>query len=85
MDERHETLLTFEYDTADRATTIEASLRPEIGDIEGDRTRVSLAREGAELRVRIAAADLVALRAGGNTWLSLVSVAERGAASGSGQ
>ena len=82
MNERHETLLTFEYDTATRAATVEGSLRPEIGDIEGDRTRASLARDGTELRVRVVAADLVALRAGGNTWLSLVSVAERCAASG---
>ncbi|WP_049902370.1 KEOPS complex subunit Pcc1 [Halococcus agarilyticus] len=83
MDERHETLLTFEYDSAARATTVEASLRPEIGDIEGDRTRASLARDGADLRLRIAAADLVALRAGQNTWLSLTAVAERCAAAGS--
>lgn len=83
MTQSHETLLTFEYDTAARAMIIEASLRPEIGDIEGDRTQATLARDGSELLVRIAAADLVALRAGGNTWLSLASVAERCAAAGS--
>ncbi|EMA46716.1 KEOPS complex subunit Pcc1 [Halococcus saccharolyticus] len=83
MTERHETLLTFEYDTAARATTVEASLRPEIDDIEGDRTRASLARDGGSVEITIEAADLVALRAGQNTWLSLMAVAERCAVPGS--
>jgi len=74
---RHETVLTFEYDSASRATTIRRSLAPEIGDIEGDRTGAALSRDGDEIEVTIEAADLVALRAGQNTWLSLVSVAER--------
>lgn len=82
MTERHETLLTFEYDTTARATTVAASLRPEIDDIEGDRTRASLTRDGGSVEITIEAADLVALRAGQNTWLSLTGVAERCAADG---
>jgi KEOPS complex subunit Pcc1 len=80
--ERHETLLTFEYDSAARAMTVAASLRPEIDDIEGDRTRASLTRDGESVDITIEAADLVALRAGQNTWLSLAAVAERCAVSG---
>jgi KEOPS complex subunit Pcc1 len=74
---RHETSFSLEYDTASDAATIERSLRPEIGDIEGERTEAALSRDGAVLCVDIEAADLVALRAGQNTWLSLTGVAER--------
>lgn len=78
----HETSLTFEYDTESEAETVERSLEPEIGDIEGERTEAALSREGSVVHVDIAATDLVALRAGQNTWLSLVSVAERCMAAG---
>ena len=74
---RHETVLTVQYETTDRATTIERSLRPEIGDIEGERTQAALSRDGSVVSIEVGAADLVALRAGQNTWLSLVEVAER--------
>ena len=79
---RHETVLTLEYDAASDAAVVERSLEPEIGDIEGERTGAALSRDGAALRVEIEAADLVALRAGQNTWLTLVGVAERCAALG---
>ena len=73
---RHDTVLTFTYADKERADRIERSLRPEIGDIDGDRTQVSLTRKGAQLELTVETTDLVALRAGLNTWLSLVSVAE---------
>ncbi len=79
---RHETSFTFEYDTEREAVTVERSLEPEIGDIEGERTGATLSRDGSVLRVEIEATDLVALRAGQNTWLSLVGVAERCVAAG---
>jgi len=79
---RHETVLTLDYDTPSDAALVERSLEPEIGDIEGDRTTATLARDGDEIRMTIDAADLVALRAGQNTWLSLVGVAERCAVAG---
>ena len=79
---RHETVLTLDYDDQSDAALVERSLAPEVGDIEGDRTTATLARDGDELRLTIDAADLVALRAGQNTWLSLVGVAERCAAAG---
>ena len=76
---RHTTSFTLEYDTVGQATAIERSLEPEVGDIEGERTGATLSRDGNLLCVDIEAADLVALRAGQNTWLSLVGVAERAA------
>jgi len=71
-----EAILSFEYPTAERALRIERSLRPEIGDIEGDRTAARLDRDGAGIALSITADDLVALRAGINTWSTLVGVAE---------
>ncbi|MFY4812297.1 KEOPS complex subunit Pcc1 [Haloarcula sp. AONF1] len=72
----HQTYLTAEYDSADRARAIERSIRPEIDDIEGDRTTARLSRNGRQVELAVEAADLVALRAGINTWLTLRGVAE---------
>ncbi|MDS0220833.1 KEOPS complex Pcc1-like subunit [Haloarcula sp. S1AR25-5A] len=72
----HQTRLAAEYDTADRARAIERSIRPEIDDIEGDRTTARLSRDGQRVEIIVEAADLVALRAGINTWLTLRGVAE---------
>ncbi|MGM0398821.1 MAG: KEOPS complex subunit Pcc1 [Halobacteriota archaeon] len=73
----HRTTLTFSYDSVRAATIVERSVGVEVGDIEGDRTEARIEREGATVTVDVTAADLVALRAGQNTWLSLVEVAER--------
>ena len=79
---RHESSFSLEYDTASAAATVERSLEPEIGDIEGERTVAALSRDGRTVRIDIEASDLVALRAGQNTWLSLTGVAERSLAAG---
>lgn len=73
----HEAVFSAVYDTAERARRIERALRPEVGDIGGDRTSVTLAREADSLSVTVRATDLTALRAGLNTWFGLVEVAER--------
>ena len=78
----HETVLAFEYDDAERASIVAASVRGEVGEIAGDRTRAQVEREGHLLEVRIEATDLVALRAGINTWCSFVDVASEVAAIG---
>jgi KEOPS complex subunit Pcc1 len=75
----HRTVFTFDYTDESLACRVERSLRPEIGDIEGDRTTALLSRKGATLRLTVEADDLVALRAGCNTWLTLSSVAESAA------
>jgi KEOPS complex subunit Pcc1 len=72
----HETVLTFSYDSAVAAKRVERSLLPEIDDIDDDRSQMSIDRSASTLKVTIQAADLVALRAAMNTWLSLVDVAE---------
>ncbi|WP_302082497.1 KEOPS complex subunit Pcc1 [Salinibaculum rarum] len=73
----HDAVLTFAYEDAERARRVERAIRPEIGDIDGDRSTVSLDRESATLELTVHAADLVALRAGLNTWCTLVTVAEQ--------
>lgn len=78
----HETTLTFSYSDSDRAETVERSVRQEVGEIRGDRSATTVSRDGATVIVTVEAADLIALRAGLNTWLSLVDVAERAMASG---
>ena len=76
----HESTLIFEYGSSDRAAIVERSVAQEVGEISGDRTAARIERVGRTLTLTIDAADLVALRAGHNTWLSLVEVAERTAA-----
>ncbi|WP_254537232.1 KEOPS complex subunit Pcc1 [Halomarina litorea] len=73
----HGVLLEFAYNDADFASRVERSVRQEVGEIEGDRTIATVSRDGSVLRVDVVADDLVALRAGLNTWCSLVEVAER--------
>lgn len=76
----HRTTFTLEYDDERLAAIVEASLGQEVGEIDDDRSRTSLSRTGRTVEVAVEAADLVALRAAGNTWLSLASVAEETAA-----
>ena len=72
----HTTTLSFTYVTAERARRVERSVRPELDEIAADRSRATVAREADTVTVTVRAADLVALRAGTNTWLGLVEVAE---------
>jgi KEOPS complex subunit Pcc1 len=74
---RHEIRFSVEYCSAERARRIERALAPEVGDIEDDRSRTRLRRSDETVSIAVEAADLVALRAGLNTWCSLLSVAER--------
>ncbi|MFT4890320.1 MAG: KEOPS complex subunit Pcc1 [Halobacteriales archaeon] len=73
----HEAVFEYPYDDERIADTVAEAVRPEVGDIEGDRTRATLRRDGDTVIVTVRARDLTALRAGINTWGSLVSVAER--------
>ena len=66
----------------DGYTIVEDAITQEIGEIADDRAGASVERDGAVLTVWIGADDLVGLRAGLNTWLSLVAVAERAADAG---
>jgi KEOPS complex subunit Pcc1 len=73
----HEAVFSAVYDSPEQARRVEQALRPEVGEIEGDRTTATLTRDGATLAVSVDAADLTALRAGLNTWLGLAAVAEQ--------
>ena len=74
---RHESRVSVEYGTPERARRVERAIAPELDDIADDRSETQLDRSGATLTLVVTAADLVALRAGLNTWCSLVGVAER--------
>lgn len=76
-DAPHGVVLTFPYPDVESARVVERSVRQEVDDIEGDRTSATVSREDATLTVDVAADDLVALRAGLNTWCTLVEVSER--------
>lgn len=82
----HEASLEYTYATTRRAAVVERSVRREVGEIEGDRAGAAVEREGRTVLVTVTATDLVALRAGLNTWQGLVDVAESsgGAAADSG-
>jgi len=73
----HELSLSFDYPDAATAALVRESVVLEAGEIEGDRTRATVGRDGTTVRIGIVAADPVALRAGLNTWCTLVDVAER--------
>jgi KEOPS complex subunit Pcc1 len=73
----HDATLSFAFDDERRARIVAESVRQEVDEIDGDRTRASVDRTAATVTVTVTARDLVALRAGCNTWSTLVSVAER--------
>lgn len=78
----HSLTLTAAYDDPGRARTVGRSLAEEIDEIDDDRSRTRLDRDGPDLTITVDAADPVALRAASNTWLSLLSVAETATAIG---
>jgi len=69
--------LVFDYPDPRAARLVARAVDQEVGEIDDGRTTARVSREGATLRVAVRARDLVALRAGLNTWASLVEVAER--------
>ena len=77
MSPPHQIAFEFRYDTPALARTVERSIVQEIGEIEDERSSTSVSREGLVLRICLEAADLTALRAAANTWLTLTAVAER--------
>ena len=73
----HEAILEFEYDGQSRARVVAESVSREVGEIDDDRSRTTLERDGSRVILRVEARDLTALRAALNTWTTLVEVAER--------
>ncbi|SDJ31228.1 KEOPS complex subunit Pcc1 [Halovenus aranensis] len=75
-DRFHDTVLTVDYASPTAARRVARAIEPEIGDIDDDRSSVSLRRESNTVELHVTASDVVALRASLNTWLSLVQTAE---------
>ncbi|MFQ3476466.1 KEOPS complex Pcc1-like subunit [Halonotius sp. F2-221B] len=76
MSQPHSTQLRFAYPTATAAQRIERSIAVEVGELDEDRSAVTVDRDGAVLTVEITATDRVALRAGINSWCRYVATAE---------
>jgi len=78
----HTADLRFEYRSPEAAALVADAVGEEIGEIGGDRATATLTVDGSVLHIEIDAADLVSLRAGLNTWETLLEVAERAAEAG---
>lgn len=52
-----------------------ASLEQEVGEIDDDRSEAAVSHTGDTVEITVTAVDLTALRAGCNTWGSLLEVA----------
>ena len=76
-DRSHSHSATYEvtFPTECIAATVYRAIEPEVGSIEDDRSRTSLAHDGTTLSIRITSSDPVALRAATNTWLTWVDLA----------
>ncbi|MDY6817686.1 MAG: KEOPS complex subunit Pcc1 [Halobacteriales archaeon] len=70
------------YESPQAATIVATSISREVGEIDGDRSATRIDRDGATLTIHVEAEDLVALRAGINTWLTLTTVTEQSIAAG---
>ncbi len=70
-------MLRFDYPSAADAALVARSISVEAGQLDDDRSTVDVDRTGATVGVEVAAADQIALRAGLNSWLRYVSVAEQ--------
>ena len=72
----HAAALRFRYPDEPRARVVGEALAPEVGEIDDDRSTATVERDGRSVVVHVGADDLVALRAGINSWSRLVEVAE---------
>ncbi|WP_411967996.1 KEOPS complex subunit Pcc1 [Haloferax sp. YSSS75] len=72
----HSASLEFDYPDERRARIVERSVAVEVGEIDDARSRARVHRDGRTVVVTVEADDLVALRAGVNTWIRLVETAE---------
>jgi len=75
-DAAHTATLSLSYPTSASASLVARTLTPEVDQIADDRASASVRRDGETVTVTVRARDLVALRAGTNSWSRLLSVAE---------
>jgi KEOPS complex subunit Pcc1 len=76
-DRPHDCLLSVSFADERRARLAERALAVEVGEIDDARSGAAVARDGDSVSVRVEADDLVALRAGVNTWTRFLDTAER--------
>lgn len=72
----HTADLRFAYRSPEAAAIVSDAIVRELGEIDGNRATAAVFRRGSTIIVEIEADDLVALRAGLNTWETLLEVAE---------
>ena len=72
----HTATFTRSYHQSATTSVITQRLRQEVGEIADARGQASIEQTETQLIISVEAADLTALRAGINTWLRLVTVAE---------
>lgn len=78
----HRASLCFQYTDEQRARAVTEAVRVECGEIRREtgtteRSMTRIERHNRTLRIHLTAEDLIALRAGLNTWSRLVDVAEQ--------
>jgi len=76
VDRPHEATFVCEYESPAAARLVSESIARELDEIDDGRARASVTRDRGRLTLTVVAADLVALRAGLNSWSSLIEVAE---------
>ncbi|WP_313692173.1 KEOPS complex subunit Pcc1 [Halorarum halobium] len=72
----HDAVFSVSYADERRARDVHDAVAVEVGEVDDDRSRATVSRDGRTVSVEIGARDLVALRAGTNTWARLLTVAE---------
>ena len=72
----HTASFSFQYDTERCARIVTDAVSIEVGELAEDRAHATVSRDGSTVTVTVHATDLIALRAGTNSWLRLVSVAD---------
>jgi KEOPS complex subunit Pcc1 len=74
-DRPHDCHLSVSLPDEPRARLVERALAVEVGEIDDARSGATVARDGETVSVRVTADDLVALRAGLNTWTRFLDTA----------
>lgn len=77
----HTVSLQFAFGDEHRARVVADAIRIEVDEVEDDRAGATVSRVGDSLTVEIRAEDLHAFRAGINSWMRLVRVAETASSS----
>lgn len=76
-DRPHDCHLSVSLRDERRARLVERALAVEVDEIADARSTATVAREADTVSVRVAADDLVALRAGVNTWTRFLDTTEQ--------